>query len=252
MLPVSHNGIAQDWNSWPFGHRGSIPRAGVMTQQIIRAKPEVRYKTEVEHFLPTKSLVFVDTSALGIHQDNWEKERRMYFIKLRERMVNLIHAFEGRTNIRTTKEVLGEMLEGIKGLESIVDGSKPGTHEGVKRTLVLKKQLYKILRKKGVNVNFDEPAELCGWVGELLPRVERIFIEERGVLKPPYTDTRLIAHALVYAKRTETGIFSRDRPLMQTFARYAMELDLPDTFVCEGVAEKIYHTSKYGRNSKPN
>ncbi len=219
-------------------------------QKDTTLQPQEEDRTNID-FVPDTGLIFIDTSAINwVYPGDYRgKSVGKYRALTTTHSNQILQLLQENPNIRTTREVVKEVYDTLVEIRRRIKAS--GEHcfqkEGTIKKLRLKRAIYEIIRKERVDVNYTQDSKLEHEVQTLLPVVNRIFLREKGTLKQPYTDTRLIAHALMHAKQDATGIFSCDLPLLRAWACCTREigLTLQRTFVCDGFCRITSPTQEY-------
>ena len=213
-------------------------------------------------YLPTDTLLFVDTSFLSVctGRNRLEEMNSGEHANLRiSRIRNLADAFSRRGNIRTIPEVLFEMDATISCLSNrkrkirAINHQKLGRQSGapvprqdkLKPELKYLKRIYEILEAKVINSSEDPM--LHKHVLDILPFVRDIHRREGGSSNEFETDEKLVATTLYYAQVRPAGICSCDVGLMKAYASCVRELPMnfEEPVICDGMHGMVFSARAY-------
>lgn len=186
--------------------------------------------------LPDDGIIFLDTCASGLiygdpknrrqTEARWDYMDRGIIDEEALRLGHLMSALSKTNNFLTIKQVIMELSRGnTKAYHALNATEDSDRRNSIARLIETRKEFIEMLAQPHVDARSTEevPEKLIRKMETLYLWVVKSFKENRGLNKPPYTDTTLISTALGYASDgdQEVYMFSDDFPLVRTYAQCA-------------------------------
>jgi len=211
------------------------------------------------YFFPKKGLFLIDTSALIL--DPYSENKRGYKIEdldirnlnLRsKRLKYLINKLSNTQNWKTIPEVVQEYKLGINKhvnlLRNIIRIKQTNQVSALENLITREEKILELLSDSDKNITNSLSRIEQRIIGNsLLLYASRIFKGKKGESNKRNTDCKLIAHALLNAKKQKTSIFSHDNSLLATFTYCSLnsKTKLKPTYVIVEKYEGTIPTKEY-------